>query len=157
MLTAATLLQNLGFLLYAGPMIAFAILVGARRHIPHLRTWDLMRTYRAWGAGFGLSMGATVLGALARYGLQTGGFSWTFDSPEATLVSATFLCFFGLWASNIILEIWSLEPLRKLDKEGVIADVDAYEAAAGRFHRHLSLQAVLAVAVGVLATLSGLS
>ncbi len=152
----ALLLQNLGFLLYGGPMIAFAILVAAAYQIPGVKPWDIVRVYRAWGAGFGLAMGATVLGGLTRYYLKHGSFSWGWETAQERVVLATFLAFFLLWASNIKLEIWTLEPCRKLDREGGI-DEAAWAVAHARLARHMLRQAVLVFIVGGLASISGIS
>ena len=156
MQNAANLLQNIGFLLYAGPMVAFAILVAVRDRTG-LAPWEILRVYRAWGAGFGLSLGATVFGGLARYWLDHGSFTWGWDTPAETITLATFVAFLVMWASNIKLEIWSLEPMRRLDRGGQVSDEAAYRAAAARFSRHLSFQGVLCVLVAALATLSGVA
>ena len=144
-------------MLYAGPMVAFAILIAARNAIPNMAPWTLVRTYRAWGAGFGISLGLCILGGLTRYYLRHGSFTWGWSTPAETRVLATFLCFLAMWASNIKLEIWSLEPLRKLDKDGDVADPEAYRAATASFSQHLTMHAVLALLVAGLAITSGLT
>ena len=153
----AHLLQNLGFLLYGGPMVAFAILVAASGRIPHMQPWDIVRTYRSWGAGFGLSLGACVLGGLIRYYLMHHAFTWDMDTPEHTGVLLTFTTFLLIWISNIKLEIWTLEPLRKLDQNGLVSDTDAYRAATARLSRHMALHALLVLVVAGLATASGVA
>lgn len=157
MQTAALLLQNLGFLLYGGPMVAFAILVAAAYWIPNVRPWDVVRVYRSWGAGFGLALGACILGGLARYYLDHGSFTWGWSTPDERLVLGTFLAFLAMWISNIKLEIWTLDPLRKLDQNGVVSDTAAWDAAHARLARHMARQAFLVVLVAVLASLSGIS
>ncbi len=156
MQSAALLLQNLGFLLYGGPMVAFAILVIAAYQIPGVKPWDVVRIYRAWGAGFGLSMGACVLGGLSLYYLRNGSFTWGWETPQERVVLGTFLSFFLLWASNIKLEIWTLEPLRKLDK-GEPIDEEAWAVAHTRLARHMARQAVLVFIVAGLASIAGIS
>lgn len=153
----AHVLQNLGFLLYGGPMVAFTILVAAAHTIPNMNTWDVVRTYRSWGAGLGLALGACVFGGLARFYLHFGGFLDVWDQPDAQAYIPTLVAFFLMWASNIKLEIWTLEPLRKLDKEGVIADEAAYEVARAALARHMSVQSTLVLAIAVFATTSGIA
>lgn len=153
----AHVLQNLGFLLYGGPMVAFTILVAAAHTIPNMRTWDVVRTYRSWGAGLGLALGACVFGGLLRFYLHFGSFLDVWDQPEALAWAPTFALFFLMWASNIKLEIWTLEPLRKLDKDGVVVDEAAYEEARRKLARHMSVQATLILAIAVLATTSGIA
>lgn len=153
----AHVLQNLGFLLYGGPMVAFTILVAAASSIPNMAVWDVVRTYRSWGAGLGMALGACILGGLGRFYLQFGSFLDAFDQPEAQAWLPTFAVFFVMWASNIKLEIWTLDPLRKLDQNGVIKDEAAYAAAHGALTRHMAFQAALVAIVVVLATTSGIS
>ncbi len=146
----ANALHAVGMVLYAGPMVAFSVLVALRRRLPHMQPWDVIRTYRAFGAGLGLSMGAWVFGLLLGYYIDHGAFAWSFDSPAARWTSARFLVFLALWAWNLRVEVWSLEPLRKLDQRGVVADPAAYGAAAGRLLRDMGLQSVLCLAYVVL-------
>ena len=155
MLTAARLLQDLGFLLYAGPMVAFTILIAVVERIPHVRPWDVVRTYRAWGAGLGLSLGACVFGGLAKYYLETGAFSWGWDSPAEQKVTLAFVAFLVMWAHNVRLEIWALEPLRKLDKEGEVTDPEAYRAAVKRFSGNQVFHAALCLVVAALGIVGG--
>lgn len=150
----ALTLRDLGFLLYGGPLVAFAIVVALSSRIPGLTPWAAVRTYRAWGPGLGLSLGATVLGALAARWLARGEFSWAWGTTLEQLDLAAWLAFLFLWASNIKLEIWTLQPLRSLDPEGGVTDEPAYRAAAGRLARHMLLHAGLIVTVLVLTRLS---
>lgn len=157
MLNLAHVLQNLGFLLYGGPMVAFAILVAAARTIPHMHVWDVVRTYRSWGAGLGIALGACVFGGLLRFYLLFGGFLSVWDQPEASAWLPTFGVFFVMWASNIKLEIWTLDPLRKLDQNGTIKDEAAYAIAHAALARHMSAQAAMVAIIVVLATTSGIA
>lgn len=156
MVTLASALQDLGFLLYGGPMVAFTVLVAVAYRLPNLRPWDVVRVYRAWGAGFGLSLGATVLGGLVRYYLEHGSFTWPTDTPEQQATLATFLCFLAMWASNVKLEIWTLEPLRKLDKGGD-PDAEAWRAPHARLARHMVVHSALVLGAAVLAVISGIA
>lgn len=150
---AATLLRDLGFLLYAGPMVAFtALVLWAGR--AHPRPWEVVRTYRSWGPGFGLAMGATVLGALSLHYLHHGAFRWSWDSTGAQVELAAWLCFGVLWASNIKLEIWTLEPLRKLDRDGV-SDEAAYRTGTRGLGAHMAVQSLLVLATVVLVRVAG--
>jgi hypothetical protein len=147
MLTAAQILQNLGFLLYGGPLVAFTVLITARSAIPHMKAWDLVRSYRAWGPGLGISLGVSIFGMLTAYYLEHGSFSWGWSSPEEVQILAAWLTFFVLWVSNLKLEVWTLEPLRRLDRGGIVSDEAAYQTATGRLLRHMWLHAVLILAV----------
>ena len=148
MLTVAQILHNLGFLLYGGPLVAFTILITAADVIPHVKRWDLVRTYRAWGPGLGLSLGATIFGRLAAHYIENGAFSWGWSSPDERQLTAAWLTFFVMWVSNLKLEVWTLEPLRKLDS-GVVSDEAAYTAATHRLVRHMWVHALLILAVAI--------
>lgn len=148
--TAAAVLHDLGMLLYGGPMVAFTVLVALSTRLPALRPWEIVRAYRAWGAGFGLSMGTWVLGLLTSHYLATGAFRWSTDDPAGRWTLAAHLVFLALWFWNIRVEIWSLEPLRKLDQGRVIADEQAYSAATRRLSLDMGLQSLLVLAYVVL-------
>lgn len=148
-------LHDLGMLLYGGPMVAFAILVALSPRLSHLATWDVVRTYRAYGAGLGLSMGAWVAGLVTRHYLQQGAFTWSLETGQQQLLLASHLVFFALWVWNVRVEIWSLEPLRKLDRGGAVAAPGDYDAAARALARDMSLQAALVLAYVVLERLAG--
>lgn len=146
----AQALHDAGMLLYAGPMVAFAVLIGRSAHLPALQPWDVVRTFRAWGAGLGLAMGAWVTGLLARHWLQRGAFTWAWDSPEEQLLLASHLVFLAAWIWNVRVEVWSLEPLRQLDRGGAVADPVAYGAATRALARDLAIQATLVLTYAAL-------
>lgn len=149
MLTGAHILQELGFLLYGGPLVAFTILITLAGTMPHMKQWDLVRSYRAWGPGLGISLGISIFGMLAGYWLENGAFSWGWESIEDQQVLLAWLTFLVMWASNLKLEVWTLEPLRKLDIDGVVSDEAAYAAGTARLLRHMWFHAALIVAVAV--------
>lgn len=155
LLPLAHALHDLGMLLYGGPFVAFTVLVALSGRLPHLARWDVVRTYRAWGAGLGLSMGAWVLGLLARHYLLTGAFRWGWADAGQQLILASHLVFALLWAWNVRVEVWSLEPLRKLDRNGQVHDPAAYAAATARLSRDMALQSALVLAYVVLERLAG--
>jgi len=148
--TLAQILHDLGMMLYAGPFVAFTVLIALGRHLPHMQPWDVVRTYRAWGAGLGLAMGAWVLGLLARHYLVSGGFTWGWLNLWQGFTLASHLVFLALWIWNVRVEVWSLEPLRRLDEKGQIADPVAYAAATGRLVRDMAFQSALLIAYIVL-------
>jgi hypothetical protein len=155
--TPAALLRDVGFLLYGGPIVAFAMIMMFVPRLAPLTPWAAVRTYRAWGPGLGLSLGATVLGALLHRWFTTGGFTWGWATAAEQLDLAGWLCFLVMWASNVKLEVWTLEPLRKLDQDGVITDESAFAAGTRGLSRHLALQAVLALAVLILWRLAAMT
>lgn len=142
----------LGGTVHAGGVILFAILFAGRGRIPHVRTEDLVRVYRSFGGGFGISLGITVFSAVALWpeAVNPGAgvpdaWALRWDTPEMRLLSARAVLFFTYWVNYIILEIWTLDDCRLLDSSGVVADRAAYEAAAARVGRHLAFNALLLV------------
>lgn len=142
----ARALHDLGMLLYAGPMVAFTVLILLSTRLPRLSPREIVRTYRAWGAGFGLAMGAWVLGLLSGHYLEQGAFRWGTTTTAEQLVLARHLVFLALWILNLRLEVWALEPLRKLDGEPGIAQDAAYLAGTRRLSRELVVQSLLLIA-----------
>lgn len=153
MLTLALVLRNLGFLLYGGPLMAFTLLIAMASFVTYLRLEDAIRAYRAFGPGLGLSLGASILGMLVAYYLEHGEFRWGWSTPEEQLTLAAWLCFFALWVSNLRLEVWTLDPLRKLDQDGTISDMAAYRQHARGLLSHLFLHSALITIVTILFTI----
>lgn len=140
--------------IYGGSLTAFATLLAMRHRLSPLGPIDVMRTYRAWGAGLGLSMGALILtGLLHRY-LSHGEFSWPAEAPDDALRRAKAILFLILWVSAFHLEIWTLEPCRKLDQDGVVQDAAAYEATSRKVTAQLWLNVALFWAIGALGFLA---
>lgn len=146
----AQALHDLGMLLYAGPMVAFTVLISWVGRLPHLQPWDVVRTFRAWGAGLGLAMGAWVTGLLARHWLERGAFTWGLQTPEDRILLAGHLVFLLAWIWNVRVEVWSLEPLRQLDRQGRIDDPQAYHLATRSLARDMLLQSALLLAYTLL-------
>jgi hypothetical protein len=155
--TPALLVRDLGFLLYGGPLVAFSVLLSLAGKLPQLAPWDLVRVYRAWGPSLGLSLGAAVFGALLAYGIEHQGFSWGLATPDERAAALTWGLFGAMWVSNLFLEIWSLDPLRKLDNVATgVGDAAAYDVALRALQRHLWVHSALVLGVVISARLGGL-
>lgn len=135
---------------YGGSLIAFAILLAMRHRLAPLTSENVVRTWRAWGVGLGLSMGTLIFTGLAMHYLSVGAFTWSTDDLSSQLRLAADLVFLALWLSSFQLEIWTMEPTRKLDKDGVITDPTAYEACVRRVSLQASVNAALFIVVGAL-------
>jgi hypothetical protein len=148
----AQLLQDLGFLLYAGPMLAFTVLVWHSLRDAGLPTLAAVRTFRAWGPGLGISLGACILGTVLGHWADHGAFTLALSSPAAHLQAAVYGVFLLAWISNIQLEVWTLEPLRKLDPTGPedAGDVASYASAARRLSTHMGVHSLILLTVSVL-------
>ena len=136
--------------IHGGALLTFALLLNFRGRIPHVRTEDVVRVYRAFGAGIGLSLGAFVPTTLYHHIVTMnpgaslpGAMALRWDTTNNSFNSAAMLGLFVLWVSYIHLEVWSIEPLRRLDKDGVVTDRAAYEAAASRVGVQLAFNAVV--------------
>jgi hypothetical protein len=152
---AGGLLRDLCLALHVGPLVAFAALLAAAGHAPGLAPATAVRAFRAWGPGAGLTLGFAIFGALLERWARTGAFRWTFDTPSAQLESAAWIVFFAFWVHNVRVEVWTLEPLRRLDPpDRGITDAPAWEQAWRRLTRAVLVQAAAGLAVLVLGSLS---
>lgn len=157
MSTLASVAGSLALTIHAGALLCFALLLAFRSRIPHVQNHDLVRVYRSFGAGIGLSLGVLVPAEVYRHcttlnpGLPLpGALAVHFDSPENTAWSARILVLFALWVSYIWLEVWTNEATRRLDQNGVVTDATAYAMATESVSRHLSVNAALAATVVLL-------
>ena len=150
----AELVRDLAFVVHAGGIITFALLVGLAHRIGGPSRAHSIRTYQAFGPGLGISLGLLVLGSLVAHYGTVGAFDWSparlAGGQTSTLAWATF---FLAWVSNIRLEVWTLEPIRKLDPNGTgtASDAAALERASRAVQRHLAAQAMLWITTLLLA------
>ncbi len=142
-------LHWLGVTVYGGGLLGFAALMVSAHVLEAIDLRVVLRAWRYWGATLGLSMGGLILGGLGAYYLEHGAFSWPLDTAPQRLTAAKHALFLPLWFSSFHLEIWTLEPLRRLDPDG--PDAAAWEAAARRVTAQASVNALLFIAVGLLA------
>lgn len=147
----------LALTIHAGALVCFALLLAFRARIPHVRDYDLVRVYRSFGAGIGLSLGVLVPSEIYRHctmlnaGISLpGALALHFDSPQNIAWSMRMIMLFALWVSYIVLEVWTNEATRRLDQNGVVADQNAYAVATSAVSRHLSVNAGLASAIVLL-------
>ncbi len=154
MLSIAANLHQAGLLLYAGPLLAFAILLPYAGRRGEEEAWRMDRAWRAWGPGSGLALGALILGGLLRYHQLMGGFGWGVEQDLDRIFLAKHLVFLVLWVEYTYTEIWVAEPLRRLDPgPAAPSDPVAYDAARRRLIRHLWISAACVIAILVLSNL----
>ena len=122
--------QNLGWTIYAGPMIAFSVL-----SYIHPQFYQL---FSRFGVGFGLSLAVWIYSTIAIQYLSEGHFFPSL-TEKPWLIAA-----FVMWISNIKLEIWTLDPVRK-NKEEILPQKYMRSLRA-----HLSVHALLIALVEVL-------
>lgn len=146
LLSAAQGLLSLAGTVHGGSLAAFALLLIGRRAIPHVDDVALVRVYRAWGGGIGLSLGAfwLALGVVWPAVHNPGAAALLDMYAVPSGAAAVQLGLLGVyWVNYVALEIWTLEPCRLLDRDGVVSDPAAYADTTRRVARHLALNAVL--------------
>lgn len=147
-------LAEVGAVVHGGGVVAFALLFQFRRHLRFVDEAHLVRVYRGWGAGNGLSLAAWVYGTIVRFPdtVNPGApLPWcylpNFSTPGATLTSAVAIGMLALWISYVVLEIWTLDPGRLLDRDGEITDPTEFSATVRRVATHLMVNAVLVLLI----------
>lgn len=104
---------------------------------------DRVRQFLRWGPVLGISMGALIAGGLGLFFLQQGGFVWETSTNEGLLTLLKHLGFLFLWISHFHLEIWTQDPLRKLDGPTGPTDPSSWSHTAQRVRLQLRLNAVV--------------
>ena len=129
MISILSLLQSIGWTLYAGPMIAFAIMAYTNR--------SSISTFQHWGVGFGLSLTLWIYTTIALQYLKNGVFYPDLQTNWWIIVA------FIMWISNIKLEIWTLDPIRKKNER----TPQELKQAERTLRTHLSIHALLVLIV----------
>jgi len=135
----ATILQNVGFLAYALPILwCTTLLIRPGKEVKTLRR------FRRVGPLLGFALGACILGTLAGIWIDHSAFELRWQTDQDRLESAMYITFFAVWISNIKLEIWSLEGVRKIDNDPAADPTDsaAFAGAVATVRRHLNLHSV---------------
>lgn len=146
---------------HGGALAVFALLLIFRSKIPHVRDEDIVRIYRAFGGGMGVSLGVFIGTELFRHvtGLNAGlplpgAMALHWETANEAMLSSKLLLLFVAWVSYIHLEVWTMEPARQLDQAGHISRPDAYADATVRITRQLSFNAVCFTAILVIGSLT---
>lgn len=100
---------------------------------------DYLLWFRKFGVILGLSLGTTILSSVVLTWFDRLSFY-----PQSTLETIGLGIGFVMWVSNIILEIWTLDPVRKFDLH-LLDDSHDIEAIHQRSIHHIRLQAFLCV------------
>ncbi|MBO87406.1 MAG: hypothetical protein CL927_18820 [Deltaproteobacteria bacterium] len=141
-----TLIRDLAFVVHAGAIITFACLAALSHRVGGPPRARILRVYQAFGPGLGISLGLLVFTALLLHYAQVGAFDWSPTPATGGAVGlAAWVVFFVAWASNIRLEVWTLEPLRKLDPDGttLASDANQLDRARAAVALHLVMQGIL--------------
>ena len=133
MLEILYVLQTLGWTLYAGPMIAFSIMLYTNK--------ESYKSFSHFGVGFGLSLTLWIYSTIAIQYLSKGHF---FPELGENLWIPVAI---AMWISNIKLEIWTLDPIRK-SKDPIVSSIHLQSLRS-----HLTIHAALIALVQILFTL----
>lgn len=132
MIPLLSVLQSLGWALYAGPMIACTIMVFTNK--------NTIPIFMHWGVGFGLSLATWIYATIAlQYALHHNFYPAL--SENIWIIVA--IC---MWISNIKLEIWTLDPIRKKNDK----TEEEQENAIHSLQKHLVVHSLLILTVHVL-------
>lgn len=156
----AVSLQAVAAAIHGGGILVWAILFLFRGRLSHVPVEVMVRLYRAWGPVQGLSLGVWVFSQLYRFpGIANLGLAFPdsyllgWGSWVHNLTTVRAALFGLLWVSYLVLEVWTLEPCRLLDKDGVIQDPSTYQATVGRITKQLVFNALLVIAIVSLSAL----
>ncbi len=123
MVLVASTIECVGFGIYSAIFLWCGALNIARPNPEALGR--LMRL----GPLLGISLGVGIFALIASVWLAFGRFTWA-DHPAWGQL--TLIMLFALWVSNVIFEIWTLEPVRKSSPGS-----DEAHLAHARARRHL--------------------
>ena len=148
----ANILQHAGFIVYALPILWCTFKMHQLKEQSGLVR--PLRTFRRMGPVLGLSLGACILGVLAGQWLDHQAFELHWSTDSDRVESAMYITFFAIWVSNIKLEIWTLEPLRKIDNATSLypESMDAFHSAAAPVRAHLLLHTIGILSIIILRT-----
>lgn len=134
-LQVLTILRNLSWSLYIGLMISFALL----QAFSQATNDDYLRWFRRFGVILGLSLGGSILSSIILIWFERGHYY-----PVSTMETGALTVGFALWVSNIVLEIWTLDPIRKHDLN-ILDDSLSIENCQQKALRHVQFQGLLCV------------
>ena len=145
LLPTLDVIRNIAWSMYFGLVVSFATLsIFSKIEIESYLEW-----FRRFGVILGLSLGATLLPSIAIIWFERGSYY-----PQNTIETLGAGIGFGTWVSNIILEIWTLDPIRKFDL-GILDDQHNIETKRRKALTHIRLHALLCIGTFICVRLSG--
>ena len=145
LLPTLDVIRSIAWSMYLGLVVAFATLsVFSKIEIESYLEW-----FRRFGVILGLSLGATLLPSIAIMWFKRGSYY-----PQNTIETLGFGIGFGMWVSNIILEIWTLDPIRKNDL-GILDEQHNIETKRRKALTHIRIHALLCMGTYICFRLTG--
>ena len=140
LLTLLNAISIISWAIYIGPMLAFTVLFVLQSQIKSVKLVDLVSAFQLWGAGFGLSLGALIFSLLLSRWKQYGEYVLYWSQREDQLQSIAIIVAIFAWWSNMILEVWTLDPMRKQEIKDNEHD---FQVAFQSLRRHLVVHCLL--------------
>jgi hypothetical protein len=146
------ILQHAGFILYALPILWCTIVLVRSPGVEN--TVGPLRLYRRLGPLLGISLGMCIVGAIAGFWLDHSTFDLDWSTAPGRRELATIATFFIVWVSNIKLEIWTLEPVRKLDNNAPHppVEMEQFGLVVGALKKHIALHSIGLISVAILSS-----
>lgn len=148
MQTTLLLIRNFTWMLYAGPMIAFCFVFLFTRGHNHVAR---IQTFQAFGPVFGVSLGLCIYSAVGYHWIAHKHFYMTWATENEQLMSAGILCGLIMWISNIKLEVWTLDPFRKVSPQ---EDPEKYKTMIPAFRKHLFVHTGMVILTTILCSMA---
>lgn len=146
------MIAELAGVVHGGTLTAFAVLLLGRSWSPRLEPAVLVRVFQATGALLGLTLGVYLLAEAWAWPAAvnpgaTGIERWAVPADRRGLRVAVL---FAYWVSYVVLEVYTLEPFRTLEREHATNPAAWARAVAG-VARHVGVNAALFMGQLVLA------
>lgn len=135
LLLPLTIVRDIAWTLYMGVVVSFALMSVFSTFEKH----EFLLWFRKFGVILGLSLGTTILSSVVLTWFDRVSFY-----PQSTLETIGLGIGFVMWVSNIILEIWTLDPVRKFDLD-LLDESQKIGPIRQRGIHHVRLQALLCV------------
>ena len=143
LISILSIIRDIGWIIYAGTMFSFALL------FPFVADkTKQFQTFMKLGSILGLSLGCVIFSCLLSRWIEVGHYY-----PQNKMEGIAFGAALMLWISNIVFEIWTLDPLRKAQNPELNLSIDT-DACHTKAVRHLFFHCFLLLSAHVLFTLS---
>ena len=134
-LSTLNVIRNVAWSMYMGLVLAFATLsIFSKIDVESYLEW-----FRKFGVILGLSLGATLLPSIVLIWFERGSYY-----PQSTLETIGYAVGLGMWISNMVLEIWTLDPIRKYDL-GILDEQQDITTKRGKALTHIRLHAIFCI------------